>query len=68
MAIALIFAAVVIAIVTQRQLATMQLQETVRQLILISRSQPIVREIALELLKQGERKENRALIEKTVNR
>ena len=53
-----------IAIVTQRQLATMQLTETVRQLILISQSQPTVRKIALELLKQGEGTRNRVIIDK----
>lgn len=67
MAIALIVAAMGIVIVTQRQLATMQLKETVKHLIVISRSQLIVRNIALELLKQGESPKDRELIEKFIS-
>ena len=67
MAIALILAATAIVIVTQRQLATMQLKETVKQLILVSQSQPTVRKIALELLKQSESQKNRELIKKLVS-
>ena len=63
-AIALILAAAAIAIVTQRRLATMQLQETVRQLIVVSRSQLTVQKIALELLKRSENARNRELIAK----
>ena len=65
MAIAMILAAIAIVVITQRQLATIQLKETVRQLML-SRSQPTVREIALESLKQSENNHNRALIEKLI--
>ena len=64
MAIAIILAAIAIAILTQRKLATMQLQETVKQLMTISQSQPTVRKIAIELLKQGESRRNRELIKK----
>ena len=67
-AIAIIFAAIAIAVVTQRQLATIQLKETVRQLILVSQSQPTVRKIALELLKQGENEKNRAVVAKIASR
>ena len=64
MAIAIILAAITIAILTQRKLATMQLTETVKQLTIVSHSQPTVREIAIELLKQGESQKNREAIEK----
>ena len=65
---ALILAAAAIAIATQRRSATMQLQETVKQLMVISRSQPTVREIALKLLKQGESQRNRTVIGKMIGR
>ena len=68
MAIAIILATIAIAILTQKKLATMQLRETVRQLMIISHTQPIVKEIALELLKQGESQRNRELIAKMVER
>ena len=66
-AFSLILAAAAIAIVTQRQLATMQLTETVKQLVFVSRSQPTVRKIALELLKQAEGAKNSKLIKKLVS-
>ena len=65
--ITLILAAAAIAIVTQRQLATMQLTETVKQLVVISHSQATVRRIALELLRQGESTKNKAIVDKVIN-
>lgn len=67
MAIAISLGAATVIVITQRQLATMQLKETVKQLIIISDSQPTVRKVAFELLKQGEDRKNRAAIEKIVN-
>ena len=67
-AIAIILAGIFIEVLTQRRSATMQLTETVRQIQMISRSQPTVRKIALELLKQGESQKNKAVIEEIVNR
>lgn len=57
-AIAIMLAVVAIAVVTNKQLATMQLKETVRQLMLISQEQPTVRKIALEYLKQDRTQES----------
>ena len=67
-AIAIILVAIAIAVVTRRQLVTMQLKETVRQLMLISQSQLTVRKIAFELLKQGESQKNRAAVAKIASR
>lgn len=68
MAIAMILAAIVLVAITQRQLATMQLKETVRRLIIISQEQPTVKQVAFELLKQQESQKNRELIEKLLGR
>ena len=65
-AIALVISAVLIAILTQRQLANMQLRETVGQLIIISQEQPTVRQVAFELLKQ-ESQNNQELIEQAIS-
>ena len=66
-AIAFLLVTIAIVFINQKRLATMQLQETVKQLIVFD-SHPIVRKIALELLKQSENQKNRELIEKVVDR
>ncbi|MGD1917819.1 MAG: CHASE2 domain-containing protein [Pleurocapsa sp.] len=67
MAIAFTVAAILVAIVTQRQLATMQLKETIRQLRIISQEQPVASKVAFELLKQGENQKNQELIEQLLS-
>ena len=66
-AIAIIVAAIAVVTVTQKQLAAMQLKETLKQLIILCESQPTVKKIALELLQQGESQKNRELIERLVS-
>jgi len=68
MAISLVFASAVITIATEKQLATMQLEETVKQLTMVSQEQPTASKVAFELLKQGESQQNQELIEKLVDR
>ncbi|MEM7591045.1 MAG: CHASE2 domain-containing protein [Cyanobacteria bacterium P01_A01_bin.83] len=67
MAIAFILAVISVTLITQRQLSRMQLIETVRQLKIISQSQPTANKIAFELLKQGESQKNQELIEQLLS-
>lgn len=63
-AIALVVAAIVLPIVTSRQLEKIQLCQTVELLVAITREQPAAGQIAIEYLKQSESQENQVLIEK----
>ncbi|KYC42639.1 molecular chaperone TorD [Scytonema hofmannii PCC 7110] len=64
--IGVVVAAIAVQICVSRYLEKIQLRETVKLLVAISREQPAEGQIAMEYLKRAESKENQALIEKVL--
>ncbi|GAB1544364.1 hypothetical protein NUACC21_70400 [Scytonema sp. NUACC21] len=64
--IGVVVAAFTVPIFASKYLEKIQLSETVKLLIAISREEPAAGQIAIEYLKQTESKENQALIEKII--
>ncbi len=62
--IGLVIAAITLPIFAARQLEKIQLSQTVKLLISVTREQPTAGQIAIEYLKQAESQENQLLIEK----
>src|SRR5919199_546704 len=61
--IGVVVAATALPIVTTRRLEKIQLRQTVKLLVAITKEQPAAGQIAIEYLKQAESQENQALIE-----
>jgi adenylate cyclase len=66
LAINLIVAAVVLPIITTKQLEKIQLNQTVKLLLAVSVEQPTAGQIAIEYLKVNESQENQLLIEQII--
>ena len=63
----LIVAAIMLPIVTAKQLEKIRLRQTVQVLLTMAQPQPTVTQIALEYLKQSESRENQSLIDHIIN-
>jgi len=63
----LVIAAIILPFFTSRQIEKIQLRQIVELLVTAAKEQPAVGQIAIEYLKQGESKENQALIEKMIS-
>ena len=61
--LALILAAIIILVLTMKELEKIQLHQIVKSLIIFTKEQPAAGQIALEYLKQGENKENQLMID-----
>ncbi len=62
----LVIAAISLPILTNRQLAKIQLRQIVELLVMETFEQPAAAQIAIEYLKQGESEENQALIQEII--